>query len=324
MKQAMTVTILLAGALCAQNPSTSAAAAAEGAEAQQQGGGFRRVDDPARDVASRPRGERMSDRVSDRAVDLRPTMLPESITIPAGTMVALRVNDMLSSDRNQAGDSFTATLTQPLIADGFVIARRGQMLAGRVAEAVRAGKAKGTSRLALEFTELQVADGRQVPVVTQLIQYAGGTSKGRDATAVGMTSGLGAMIGAAAGGGSGAAISAGAGAAAAAIGVLLTRGRATEVWPEATLTLRLMSPVTVDTARAPHAFLQVRQDDYEPRQQTLQRRPAQQQPGWGGPVFWGGPSIFWANGGGWGPGWGRRGFYRGRGWGWGGGTGWWW
>jgi hypothetical protein len=278
------------------------------AQDDAQGRGFRRVDEP----------------VPARAVDQRPTILPDRITIPAGTMIALRVNDMLSSDRSQVGDTFTATLTQPVITDGYVIARRGQMLAGRVAEAVRAGRAKGTSRLALEFTEIQVADGRQLPVVTQLMQYAGGTSKGRDATAIGTTTGLGALIGAAANGGAGAGMGAGAGAAAAAVGVLLTRGRATEVWPEAMLTLRLMQPVTVDTARAPHAFLQVQQDDYEPRQQTMQRRPSLQQSGWNNmPIIWGGPSIWWMNGGG---GWGRRGW--GRGWGgwggWGGGPGWWW
>ena len=46
------------------------------------------------------------------------------------------------------------------------------------------------------------------------------TSQGRDATAIGTTTGIGAAIGAAAGGGTGAAIGAAAGAAAATIGVL--------------------------------------------------------------------------------------------------------
>lgn len=274
------------------------------AEPQPSTGGFRRVGEA-------PRSE------------MRPVVLPDQIVLPAGTIIALRVNDPLSSDRNQPGDQFTATLTQPVIGDGFVVARRGQMLAGRVAEAVRAGRAKGTSRLAIELTEMQVADGRQVPMVTQLVQFAGGTSKGRDATAVGTTAGVGAMIGAAAEGGAGAGIGAAAGAAAAGIGVLLTRGRATEIWPESQLTFRLVSPLTINTERAPHAFLQVRQDDYEQRQQ-LQRRPAQQPPTlWGGYPMWGGPGLWW---GGYpysywgGPGWGGGfGYSRwGSGWGWGG------
>ncbi len=36
------------------------------------------------------------------------------------------VNEPLSSDHNVSGDTFTATLTQPLIANGYVVARRGQ------------------------------------------------------------------------------------------------------------------------------------------------------------------------------------------------------
>jgi hypothetical protein len=302
--------LLLAAAalpLAAQDVPVSPA---EEPQATRPGGGFRRVDEPPRAAAP---------------IDTRPTFLPNQVVIPAGTMISLHVNDLVSSDRNQPGDAFTASLAQPIVADGFVVARRGQLVAGRVAEAVRAGRAKGTSRLAIEFTEVQVADGRQVAMVTQLIQYAGGTSKGRDATALGAGAGLGAMIGAAANGGMGAGAGAGAGLAAAAVGVLLTRGRATEVWPEATLTLRLTSPVTIDTARAPHAFLQVRQEDFEPQRQTLQRRTAQTGPGWNSPRIWGGPGIWLSNGPGWGPGWGGGGWGR-RGWGrgWGGGPGWWW
>jgi hypothetical protein len=180
------------------------------------------------------------------------------------------VNEPLSSDHSRPGDIFTATLAQPLVADGFVIARRGQTIAGRVAEAQKAGRVKGTSRLGLELTEISLVDGQLLPVRTQLIDYAGGASLGRDATAVATTTGVGAAIGAAAEGGFGAGVGALAGAAASTIGVLVTRGRATLVHLEATVTFRTFEPVTISTERAGHAFQQVRQEDYEPRQ--LQRR----------------------------------------------------
>lgn len=38
----------------------------------------------------------------------------------------------LSSDHNQPGQVFTATLTEPLVANGFVVARHGQTVEGRV------------------------------------------------------------------------------------------------------------------------------------------------------------------------------------------------
>jgi hypothetical protein len=182
----------------------------------------------------------------------------------------VRVDQTLSSDRNQAGDVFSVTLAQPLVANGFVVARRGQILSGRVAEAVKAGRVKGTSRLGLELTDLTLADGQVMPVRTQLVQYSGGTSRARDATAIGSATGIGAAVGAAAG------------AAASTIGVLLTRGRATEVYPEETLTFRTMDPLTISTERSSLAFVPVRQEDYasdtQPRQPTLARR----RPGYGG------------------------------------------
>lgn len=233
---------------------------------------------------------------------------PGAIELSLGTWIVIRVNEPLSSDHSMAGDVYTATLAQPVVADGFVLARRGQTAGGRVAEVQRAGKVRGTSRLGIELTEVTLADGRQLPVRTQLIDMSGGTTKGRDATAIGTATGTGAAIGAAASGGFGAGMGAIAGAAASTIGVLMTRGRATEIHPEMTLTFRLLEPATVDTSRASHAFQAVRQSDYEPRQ--LQRRAprrvyAGSPPMWGGwwdsyyypysPFFYG-PSFFFYSG----------------------------
>lgn len=221
------------------------------------------------------------------------------LTLPAGAWITVRVNEPLSSDQNRPGDGFSATLAQPLVADGFVIARRGQTIGGRVAESQKAGRTKGTSRLAIELTEISLVDGQQLPVRTQLVEYTGGTSKGRDATAIATTTGIGAAIGAAADGGFGAGMGAIAGAAASTIGVLVTRGRPTVILPEATLTFRTLAPLTISTERAGQAFPLVRQEDYEPRQ--LQRRvsapslyPPMYYPGYYAPYpYFYGPSFFY-------------------------------
>lgn len=191
------------------------------------------------------------------------------LTIPAGAWISIRVNQPLSSDRNLPGDTFTATLAQPIIADGIVVARRGQTVAGRVAEAVKAGRVKGTSRLSVEITELSLVDGQQIPVRAQLVQSSAGTSKGRDAGALATTTGGGALIGAAAAGGVGAGMGAIAGAGAAAIGVLVTRGHATEIYPEEMITFRTLAPITINTGRSEYAFQPIRQEDY-PNTQTPQ------------------------------------------------------
>src|ERR1035441_5180104 len=200
--------------------------------------------------------------------------LPAALTIKPGTFVTVRVDQELSSDRNQQGDVFNASLTQPIVVDGVVVAQRGQSVMGRVAEAVKAGRAAGTSHLALQLTGLTLADGTQANVQSQLVTRNGQTSVGRDVGAVATTTAVGAGIGAAADWGRGAAIGAGAGATAGIVGVLLTRGRPTVVYPETLLTFRVDTPVNVDLTRAPQAFRYVGPDEYDhPMQTTVARRP---------------------------------------------------
>ncbi len=189
--------------------------------------------------------------------------LPPTLTIPAGTILVTRINDYLSTDHNKIGDQFAATLENPIVVNGWVVARRGQTIVGKVKEVRKAGRVKGTSELGVELTDLSVVDGRQLPILTELWKGSGGTSHGQDAATIGTSTGLGALIGAAADWGTGAAIGAGAGAAAGIGLVLLTRGRPTVIPPEAQLSFRLVDPVTVDTTQSQQAFLPVNQRDFD-------------------------------------------------------------
>ena len=189
--------------------------------------------------------------------------VPGTLTVPAGTILLIRINEYLSSDRNQIGDHFTAVLENPIVVNGWVVARRGQVLVGQVKEVRKAGRVKGTSQLGVEVTDMTVVDGRQVPILTELWKGSGGTSRGQDASTIGTTTGLGALIGAAADWGTGAAIGAGAGAAAGIGAVLLTRGRPTIIAPEEQLSFRLVDPVRIDTTQSQQAFLPVTQQDFD-------------------------------------------------------------
>ena len=193
----------------------------------------------------------------------QPPPVPGSLTIPRGTFLTVRVNQLLSSDKNQTGDAFSATLTQPLVVNGVVLAEPGQTLGGRVAEAQKAGHIEGTARLGIQLTELTLVDGQQLPVQCNLVSRQGPTSVGQDAGTIAGTTGLGAAIGAAAGWGKGAAIGAGAGAAAGIIGVLITRGHPSVIYPEQLLTFRLELPLTVSTERSPQAFRYVQPNEYD-------------------------------------------------------------
>ena len=204
-----------------------------------------------------------------------PYYAPTQLSLAAGTFLVVRVNEKLSSDRNHPGDFFSATLMQPLIANGFVVAQAGQNIAGRVSEAVNAEHGKGTSRLGLELNEISLVDGQQLPVRTQLIEYRRGTSGGRDAALVAGTTATGAAIGAVAGGGFGAGVGAIGGAVAGAIGVVATRAGATNIYPESVLTFRTVDAVGIDTDRSAGAFQPVPQAQNYP-QQAPQQQPRQQ------------------------------------------------
>jgi hypothetical protein len=188
---------------------------------------------------------------------------PATLTIPAGTVISARMNEYLSSDRNQVGDRVTATLQQPIVVNGWVVARRGQTLTGQVEAAQKAGRVKGTSQLGIELTDIALVDGQQRPILTELWKGSSGTSHGADAATIGGTTALGAIIGSAADWGRGAAIGAGAGAAAGIGAVLLTRGRPTIIEPETLLSFRLVDPVNVDTTQSQQAFYPVGQQDYD-------------------------------------------------------------
>ncbi len=193
----------------------------------------------------------------------QPPPVPAQLSVAPGTFITVRVNQLLSSDRNQPGDGFSATLVEPIVANGVVLAEPGQTIGGRVAEAQKAGRVEGVARLGIELTSLSLVDGQQIPIRSQLVSRKGNTSVGRDAGAIVGTTALGAAIGGAAGWGTGAAIGAGAGLAAGAIGVLLTRGRPSVIYPEQTLTFRLETPLAISTTNSPQAFRYVEPGEYD-------------------------------------------------------------
>ena len=254
---------------------------------------------------------------------LPPRYAPTTITLPAGTWITVRVNEPLSSDHNQTGDAFTGTLLQPIIANGLLIARRGATVTGIVSEAKKAGRVSGVSHLGLEITGIQLADGRQVQVKTKLMDRRGNTSYGRDAAAIGTTTAVGAAIGAGVNGGVGAGVGAAAGLVASTIGVMLTRGRATVVYPETPLTFNMDSQLALDNSQ--QAFQFASQQDYNAGVRPPMPRPgygsAYGRPGYPPPApyyggyyaapypypyaypYWG-PSVYFGFGGRWG--YGRR------------------
>jgi hypothetical protein len=169
---------------------------------------------------------------------------PDSVTVPAGTYLRVRMIDGVDSTRNRIGDRFAASLDEDLVVDGTVVARKGTDVYGRLADAKQAGQVTGRSELKLELTDILI-NGVAHPIVTGDYQTAGSSRTSDTAKKVGGGAALGAIIGAIAGGGKGAAIGAGVGAGAGTTVQVLTHGAEVRVPSETLLEFRLQQPLTV-------------------------------------------------------------------------------
>lgn len=122
-----------------------------------------------------------------------------------GTVITVRLNESISSKRNKPGDPFTATVVQPVEADGKVVIPKGAVASGTVAEAVPLGRFKGGAKLPLSLDTVEI-NGNKYNVQASTIVKGKGQ---RTATFIG--GGKGAAIGALADAGAGTAGSAFAG-----------------------------------------------------------------------------------------------------------------
>ena len=174
---------------------------------------------------------------------------PKSYTVAAGTPISVRTTTQLSTKTNEAGSTFEASLAEPLVVDGYVVAKKGATVEGVVTQSDDGGRVKGKAFMTLSLRKLTTADGHAISIKTSDASQEAQSGKKKDAAKVGIATGIGAAIGAIAGGGRGAAIGAGAGAAGGTGVVLATKGQAAVVPAESILNFTLAAPITVQETR---------------------------------------------------------------------------
>lgn len=175
-----------------------------------------------------------------------------TVLVPAGTQVVVRMIDGIDSSRNKVGDSFQASLEQPLTANGTEVAPVGTTVYGRLEQVKSAGHIEGKSELRLGLTGI-VINGATYNIATGAYTAQGQSRGKQTAKRAGIGAGLGAIIGAIAGGGKGAAIGAGVGAGAGTAVQVMTQGQQVHVPSETVLNFTLEQPVNlpVSSSMAP-------------------------------------------------------------------------
>jgi hypothetical protein len=168
------------------------------------------------------------------------------VTIPAGTVLRLRVDRGFGSDISRVEDPVGATLLRPVVVGGRTVLPSGSAVSGYVSEAARPGKVKGRGRVAVRFTRVVPAgDNDRYAMRTQSWAAVAPATKKKDALTIALPAAGGAGLGALIGGKKGAGIGALAGGGTGTAVVLTTRGRNVRINRGATIAVRLAEPLTV-------------------------------------------------------------------------------
>lgn len=166
------------------------------------------------------------------------------IDIPAGTEVQVRLNQTLDTARNRAGDSFSAVLNAPVVANGSVIIPKGTLFRGRLTAAKPSGRLRGRGYMTVTLDSFEL-HGRSYPVAASSHTDWTASHKKRNWGMIGGGSGFGALVGGLAGGAKGLLIGGGAGAAAGTATAVFTGKKQVRMPAESIVTFRLRKDVWI-------------------------------------------------------------------------------
>jgi hypothetical protein len=167
-----------------------------------------------------------------------------SMSLPAGTQLVIRMIDAVDSETARQGQTYKASIDQPVVIDNQVAIPRGADVVVKLVDSKESGTFTGRAELALNVQSVRIND-RMVEVNTQTVARESDSQGGQTAKRAGVGAVLGAGLGAVFGGGKGAATGAAVGGAAGAGTQVVTKGRTVRIPSETRLTFVLDTPVRI-------------------------------------------------------------------------------
>ena len=166
------------------------------------------------------------------------------VELVSGTVVAVRLERALSTVRNRAGDTFEATLEEPIVVNDKPVLAEGTRFTGHVTKSTPSGHLEGRAVIGITLDAFTL-NGQRYPITTSLDTRQSENHKKRNIEIIGGGTGIGALIGGIAGGGKGAAIGAGVGAGAGTGAAAATGKQDVEIPAETMFRFSLKSAVTI-------------------------------------------------------------------------------
>jgi hypothetical protein len=136
-----------------------------------------------------------------------PASRPAPVTIPAQTVLNVRLTEGIDVDATKVGTSFRALTDDPVMIGGKVVVPRGAAVTVQAVNVQQSGKMKGSDKITLKANSIAFG-GVAYDIATTYVESKGKGEGRRSARKVGGGVGLGAIVGGIAGGGEGAAIGA--------------------------------------------------------------------------------------------------------------------
>ena len=136
---------------------------------------------------------------------------PATLTVPAGTLLNVRLSSAIDVDASKAGQTFPSLLDDAVMLNGHTAIPRGASVLLKAAAVKQSGAFKGSDKITLQASAVSFG-GSSYAIVTSFVSKEGSGEGKKTARKIGGGAGLGAIVGGIAGGGSGAAVGAAVGA----------------------------------------------------------------------------------------------------------------
>jgi len=154
------------------------------------------------------------------------------------------LDQSVSSADSHAGDTFDATVVQPVVIGGKTVIPKDARVKGRVVDAHAAGHLEGVPRLELALDSVEVG-GKSYDIQTNASRRSGQNHNKHNLIFIGGGTAAGALIGGVAGGGKGALIGSLIGAGGGTAAAAATGKKDIRLPAETRLTFQLGQPVTI-------------------------------------------------------------------------------